>query len=227
MTRPVGQADSVRAESEALLRHGAATLGISLADAQIAKLLDYLALLAKWNTVYNLTAIRDPRQMLIQHVLDSLAIVPHLGRKNPGSLLDVGSGGGLPGIVVAIAMPDCQVTSNDIVQKKTAFQRQAKGALNLANLSVVTGRVETLRAGEQVPGLFDAIVSRAFAEMVDFVNLTRHLLAPAGTLWAMKGVRPDAEIARLPVGASVREIICLNVPSLDAERHLIDIAVEP
>lgn len=214
-------------ELESVLRAGVAGLGVPLSDAQFGALLDYVALLAKWNAVYNLTAIRDPRQMVIQHILDSLAIVPHLAARAPAALLDVGSGGGLPGIVVAIAMPECQVTTNDIVQKKTAFQQQVKGSLRLANLSVATGRVETLREGVDVPGKFDAIVSRAFAELADFVTLARHLVAPAGALWAMKGVRPDDEIARLPAGATVRQVIRLNVPSLEAERHLIEIAMEP
>jgi 16S rRNA (guanine527-N7)-methyltransferase len=214
------------ADLESLLRSGATSLGVSLVDSQIAALLDYVGLLAKWNAVYNLTAIRDPRQMVIQHILDSLAIVPQLMAHGPATLLDVGSGGGLPGIVVAIAMPACRVTTNDIVQKKTAFQQQVKGSLRLANLSVVTGRVETLREGIDVPGKFDAVVSRAFAEVADFVTLARHLVAPAGALWAMKGVRPDDEIARLPAGATVRQVIRLNVPSLEAERHLIEIAVE-
>jgi 16S rRNA (guanine527-N7)-methyltransferase len=210
-----------------LLGEGAEALGIALTDVQHGKLLDYVALLAKWNAVYNLTAIRDPRQMMIQHILDSLAIVPTLGKRGPSAALDVGSGGGLPGIVVAIALPDWQVTLNDIVHKKTAFQAQAKGQLGLANLTVVTGRVENLRSGVEVPKKFDVIVSRAFAELSDFVTLSRHLVAQNGRIWAMKGVRPDAEIARLPAGATVHTIERLAVPMLDAERHLIEISVAP
>jgi 16S rRNA (guanine527-N7)-methyltransferase len=211
----------------ALLAEGARALRIDLTDLQSAQLLDYVALLAKWNAVYNLTAIRDPRQMLIQHILDSLSIVPHLtAGRGPSSALDVGSGGGLPGIVLAIALPDWRITLNDIVQKKTAFQAQAKAELGLANLSVVTGRVETLRPGVEVPEKFDVIVSRAFAELADFVTLARHLVAENGAIWAMKGVRPDAEIARLPAGAEVKQIIRLDVPSLDAERHLLEVLVE-
>jgi 16S rRNA (guanine527-N7)-methyltransferase len=208
-----------------LLEKGAAELDVALSDAQRGKLLDYLSLLAKWNAVYNLTAIRDPRQMLIQHILDSLAIVPALAKRGPSAALDVGSGGGLPGIVMAIALPEWQVTLNDIVHKKTAFQSQAKVQLGLSNLSVVTGRVENLRPGIEVPGKFEVIVSRAFAELSDFVTLARHLVADNGRIWAMKGIRPDAEISRLPAGASVLGVERLHVPMLDAERHLIEIAV--
>ncbi|NVH73894.1 16S rRNA (guanine(527)-N(7))-methyltransferase RsmG [Paraburkholderia sp. JPY432] len=209
-----------------LLADGVRELGLELSDVQQRKLLDYVALLAKWNSVYNLTAIRDPRQMLIQHILDSLSIVPHLAPRGPSSVLDVGSGGGMPGIVLAIVLPDWTVTTNDIVHKKTAFQAQAKAELGLANLSVVTGRVETLQPGAEVPAKFDVIVSRAFAELTDFVTLARHLVAEQGAIWAMKGVRPDAEIARLPAAAHVEQIIRLNVPSLDAERHLIEVRVD-
>jgi 16S rRNA (guanine527-N7)-methyltransferase len=210
----------------ALLEEGAADLGVALSDAQSGKLLDYVALLAKWNAVYNLTAIRDSRQMLIQHILDSLSIVPHIGGRGASTALDVGSGGGLPGIVLAIALPDWTVTVNDIVHKKTAFQAQAKTQLGLGNLSVVTGRVETLRPGVEVPTKFDAIVSRAFAELADFVTLARHLVADNGAIWAMKGVRPDGEMARLPAGAQVKRVIRLRVPSLDAERHLVEVAID-
>jgi 16S rRNA (guanine527-N7)-methyltransferase len=212
-------------EMPELLSKGASELGFALTAAQHAKLLDYVALLAKWNAVYNLTAIRDPHQMLIQHILDSLAIVPLLAERGPSAALDVGSGGGLPGIVLAIVLPEWYVTVNDIVHKKTAFQSQAKLQLGLDNLSVVTGRVESLRPGVEVPKKFDVIVSRAFAELADFVTLARHLVAEDGRIWAMKGVRPDAEIARLPAGSSARRIERLKVPMLDAERHLIEIVV--
>ncbi|CAB3760633.1 16S rRNA (guanine(527)-N(7))-methyltransferase RsmG [Paraburkholderia solisilvae] len=210
----------------ALLAEGARALKLDLTDTQSTRLLDYVALLAKWNAVYNLTAIRDPRQMLIQHILDSLSIVPHLAARGPSSALDVGSGGGLPGIVLAIVLPDWRVTLNDIVQKKTAFQSQVKAELGLANLSVVTGRVETLHPGVEVPEKFDVIVSRAFAELADFVTLARHLVAENGAIWAMKGVRPDAEIVRLPAGAEARQVIRLDVPSLDAERHLVEVRID-
>ncbi|PTB21591.1 16S rRNA (guanine(527)-N(7))-methyltransferase RsmG [Trinickia symbiotica] len=209
-----------------LLRGGAVALGIALSDEQVERLLDYVALLGKWNTVYNLTAIRDPRQMLVQHILDSLSIVPHLAAREGATILDVGSGGGLPGIVLAIAFPERAITLNDIVQKKTAFQAQAKAELKLANVSVVTGRVETLRPGIEVSGKFDAIVSRAFAELADFVTLSRHLVSERGSIWAMKGVRPDAEISRLPTDARAVQVVRLAVPSLDAERHLVEVMIE-
>jgi 16S rRNA (guanine527-N7)-methyltransferase len=222
----VGQKGSGREALAPLLEEGVRELGLNLSDAQLGQLLDYVALLAKWNAVYNLTAIRDPRQMLIQHILDSLSIVPHLAPLGPSSVLDVGSGGGLPGIVLAIVLPDWTITVNDIVHKKTAFQAQAKAELGLANLSVVTGRVETLQPGAEVPAKFDVIVSRAFAELTDFVTLARHLVADQGAIWAMKGVRPEGEIERLPAGAHVEQIIRLKVPSLDAERHLIKVLVD-
>ena len=225
-TRANGAFANDRAAWIELLRTGAAELGVALSDAQIERLADYVALLAKWNSVYNLTAIRDPRQMLIQHILDSLSIVPHLAAHEGLSILDVGSGGGLPGIVLAIALPERSVTLNDIVQKKTAFQAQAKAELKLENLSVVTGRVENLRPGVDVPEKFDAIVSRAFAELADFVTLARHLVSERGSIWAMKGVRPDAEIDRLPAGARVAQVVRLRVPSLDAERHLVEVVFD-
>ncbi|SOE60363.1 16S rRNA m(7)G-527 methyltransferase [Burkholderia sp. YR290] len=209
----------------ALLEEGLRELDIELSAEQKGKLLDYVALLAKWNAVYNLTAIRDPRQMLIQHILDSLSIVQHLATLGPATVLDVGSGGGLPGIVLAIVFPEWSITVNDIVRKKSAFQSQAKAELGLGNLSVVTGRVENLRPGAEVPGKFDVIVSRAFAELADFVTLARHLVADDGAIWAMKGVRPDGEIERLPEGAHVKQVIRLKVPALDAERHLIEVTV--
>ncbi|CAH2894663.1 MAG: 16S rRNA (guanine(527)-N(7))-methyltransferase (EC [uncultured Paraburkholderia sp.] len=209
-----------------LLAEGVRKLGLELSDTQLAKLLNYVALLGKWNAVYNLTAIRDPRQMLIQHIFDSLSIVPHLGERNPRSVLDVGSGGGLPGIVLAIVRPDWAVTVNDIVHKKTAFQAQAKAELGLGNLSVVTGRVETLQPGAEVSAKFDVIVSRAFAELADFVTLARHLVAERGAILAMKGVRPDGEIERLPAGAHVEQTVRLDVPFLDAERYLVTVLVD-
>jgi 16S rRNA (guanine527-N7)-methyltransferase len=209
----------------ALLDHGLEQLRVDLTDGQRQKLIEYVALLGKWNAVYNLTAIRDPRQMVIQHILDSLAIVPAISRRGPSTALDVGSGGGLPGIVMAIALPEWQITLNDIVHKKTAFQSQAKLQLNLPNLSVVTGRVENLQPGVDVPGKFDVIVSRAFAELSDFVTLARRLVAENGRIWAMKGIRPDAEIERLPSDARVIGVERLQVPMLDAERHLVEISV--
>ncbi|MFM0048554.1 16S rRNA (guanine(527)-N(7))-methyltransferase RsmG [Caballeronia grimmiae] len=209
-----------------MLDDGASQLGVALSAGQKQQLLDYVALLGKWNAVYNLTAIRDPKQMLIQHILDSLAIVPAIQTRGASTVLDVGSGGGLPGIVIAIALPHVRVTLNDIVHKKTAFQSQAKAHLGLSNISVVTGRVESLSPGVEVPEKFDAIVSRAFAELADFVTLARHLVAASGCILAMKGIRPDAEISRLPAGATVVGVERLMVPMLDAERHLIEVAFD-
>lgn len=211
---------------ETMLVAGAKALDVALTDTQRNQLLDYVALLGKWNAVYNLTAIRDPQQMLIQHILDSLSIVPHLRGRGPIRVLDVGSGGGLPGIVLAIVFPEWQVTLNDIVQKKSAFQMQARAELKLTNLSVVTGRVETLQPGVEVPEKFDVIVSRAFADLADFVTLSRHLVAPGGAIWAMKGVRPNEEISLLPEGSHMKQAIRLAVPMLDAERHLIQVTVD-
>jgi 16S rRNA (guanine527-N7)-methyltransferase len=226
-----GGASSDVAALAGLLGNGIAALGLELDGKQRQQLLDYVALLGKWNAVYNLTAIRDPRQMVIQHVLDSLAIVPHLMRADRASVdgvrvLDVGSGGGLPGVVLAIVEPRWQVTLNDIVQKKSAFQTQVKGSLGLANLSVINGRVEVLWPGAEGARGFDVVVSRAFADLVDFVTWARGALAPEGRLWAMKGVRPDEEIARLPADAEVVQVIKLNVPALDAERHLVEIRIQ-
>lgn len=201
---------------------GARLLQVALSEAQLARLLDYLQLLAKWNAVYNLTAIRDPLQMVTQHLLDSLAALPAFaGAQN---VLDVGAGGGLPGMVLAIwgaeAQPAMRVALIDTVHKKTAFLIQAKAQLGLDNVEVHTGRVEQLRVTRQ----FDVITSRAFAELADFVTWSGHLLAPGGRFIAMKGVRPDAEIARLPAGWRVTDVQPLDVPGLQAERHLVSIA---
>lgn len=207
------------------IRQGAQALGVALDDRQHQALLDYLALLVKWNRVYNLTAIRDPEDMAVQHILDSLSIVPMVAARAPRSILDVGSGGGLPGIVLAIVFPAATVTLNDIVHKKTAFLTQVKGQLALSNVTVITARVETLRA-EDAAGGFDLVVSRAFADLADFVERTRHVVGPHGLLLAMKGQRPDDEIARLPAGASVVAVTPLHVPYLDAQRHLVAIQME-
>ncbi|HYC43699.1 MAG TPA: 16S rRNA (guanine(527)-N(7))-methyltransferase RsmG [Noviherbaspirillum sp.] len=197
------------------LAEGARALNLNLSEAQLGKLMDYLALLSKWNAVYNLTALRDPRQMVTHHLLDSLAVVPAFaGAKN---ILDVGAGGGLPGIVLAIARPDMGVSMVDTVHKKTAFLTQAKAELGLANVTVYTSRVEQLKA----PQKFDVITSRAFAELNDFVTWSGHLLEEGGRFIALKGVMPNEEIARLPAGWKVGKVESLTVPGLDAERHLV------
>ena len=202
------------------LIEGARGLQLALSDAQTTQLIDYLALLAKWNAVYNLTAVRDPAQMVTQHLLDSLAAVPAFA--NAHNVLDVGAGGGLPGMVLAIARPDMQVSMIDTVHKKTAFLTQVKAELGLLNVTVHTARVEQL----QVSKKFDVITSRAFAELNDFVTWAAHVLAPDGRVIALKGVLPKEEIARLPAGWKVTGVQPLHVPELDAERHLIVIEAD-
>ena len=202
----------------AVLREGLTGLGLDLPAAVQARLLAYVALLKKWNATYNLTAIRDDAEMVTQHLLDSLSVLPALqelalaGRR----WADIGSGAGLPGIPLAIVRPDLDMTLVETVAKKSAFQRQAKIELGLANLTVVNRRVEELPGGG-----FDAVISRAFAELADFVRLAGHLPAPDGRLYAMKGLLPDDEISRLPQAWAVVDCIRLSVPGLDAQRHLI------
>jgi 16S rRNA (guanine527-N7)-methyltransferase len=196
------------------LAAGVAALGLTLPEGAEAKLLAYLALLDKWNRVYNLTAVRDVERMVSHHLLDSLAAVPYFQAE---AVLDVGSGGGLPGIPLAIVRPELQVTLIDSVAKKTAFLLQAKAELGLANLNVVTGRVEDFRPETG----FDIITSRAFSDLKEFVTLTRHLLNPGGQWLAMKGLMPHEEIVLLPVWAKVSANHALQVPGLDARRHLI------
>ncbi|MBL0353694.1 MAG: 16S rRNA (guanine(527)-N(7))-methyltransferase RsmG [Candidatus Dechloromonas phosphoritropha] len=194
------------------LAAGLTTLGLALPDTVQQQLLAFRDLLLKWNKTYNLTALRDPRQAISHHLLDALAILPHVGA---GPLLDVGSGGGLPGIPLAIARPDLSVTLVDTVQKKTAFLRQAAIELELKNVAVHHARVEEMR------GQYAQISSRAFAELARFVGVTCHLMAPGGRWLAMKGARPDDELKALPADSEVEAIIPLSVPGLDAERHLI------
>jgi len=197
------------------LNEGIAALGLNLSEAQHALLAGYLALLAKWNQTYNLTAVREQERMVSYHLLDSLSLVPQL---NGGTrLLDVGSGGGMPGIPAAIARPDLQVVLLDSNHKKTTFLRQAVIELKLPNVQVVTERVEQYQPEQK----FDRITSRAFSELAEFVKLTRHLLAENGQFVAMKGVYPYEEIAQLPAGVRVAEVLPLTVPGLDAERHLV------
>ena len=204
---------------EQQLKAGIAALGLSLPDGAEAKLLAYLALLEKWNRVHNLTAVRGAERMVSHHLLDSLAAVPFFqgGGSDSIRVLDVGSGGGLPGIPLAIARPELKVTLIDSIAKKTAFLLQAKAELGLGNLTVVTGRVEDYRSAEG----FDVITSRAFADLREFVTLTRHLLKPGGCWLAMKGLYPNEEIAQLPPGVKVSADHALVVPGLDATRHLI------
>lgn len=198
------------------LARGVGGLGIDLPVGATDKLLCYLDLLGKWNRTYNLTAIRDPLEMVSHHLLDSLAVLPHLPMRRDDSLADVGSGGGAPGVPLAIACPEWRITLNDASEKKTAFLRQVAIELGLQNVRIQEGRVEswTPAAG------FAVVISRAFAELADFVRACRHLVAPGGCLAAMKGVYPEAELGKLPAGCCTR-VVPLKVPTLNAERHLV------
>lgn len=203
------------------LEEGVAALGLDLSAGAVDKLSAYLALLMKWNKVYNLTAIRNLDEMVTHHLLDSLAVLPVLQKSAPAgrqyALADIGSGAGLPGIVLAIACPGWSITSVETVEKKAAFQRQVQIELGLKNFSVHGGRVETLAAR------FDAAIARAFAALADFVALAGHL---ADCLWAMKGVCPAEEIAALPAAWRVAECRELTVPGLDAQRHLLELRLQ-
>jgi 16S rRNA (guanine527-N7)-methyltransferase len=196
----------------------AAAVGVQLDAATGDRLLRYLALLQRWNATYNLTALRDPEQMRVQHLNDCLAVLEPLRRELPaaGRLLDVGSGGGLPGVVIAVARPDIAVTCVDTVGKKAAFIRQAAAELGLPNLRAEHARVESLKLAP-----FDVVVSRAFASLADFTRLTRSLLAAHGVWMAMKGKRPDDEIATLPADVDVFHVEQLVVPELSADRCLV------
>jgi 16S rRNA (guanine527-N7)-methyltransferase len=201
-----------------VLKQGVAQLALPLSSAQQEQLLDYLALLNKWNSVYNLTSVRDPMQMMTLHLLDTLAAVPAFeGAQN---VLDVGAGGGLPGVVLAIARPDMRVSMIDTVHKKTAFLTQVKAELGLANVTVYTKKVQEL----EVKQPFDVITSRAFADLSDFVNWSGHLLADGGRFIALKGTAPADERERLPEPWAVNDLQPLRVPGLEAERHLVFIS---
>lgn len=191
-----------------------AGLDIDLDEGQVKRLERYVALLQKWNRVYNLTAIRDVERMVTHHLVDSLAVVPYITGPR---VLDVGSGAGLPGIPLAIARRDFRVTLLDSNQKKAAFLRQAIAELGLPNAEVRAERVETWSA----PQGFETILARAFAPLSELIVKSRHLLASGGVLAAMKGAYPAVELASLPAGFRVRDVIKLHVPGVDAERHLI------
>ena len=207
--------DALRPELDTGLR------ALGLESALATPLLAYLALLARWNATYNLTAIRDPREMLVKHLLDSLAMHAHLDGIE--SLADLGTGPGLPGIPLAIARPGLQVTLVESNGKKARFLREAARQLKLGNASVVESRIETFDAA----GRFDAITARALATLPLILQLGGHLLQPQGRLLAMKGVVPDDEIAALPAGWRVAAVHPLRVPGLDAERHLVEIVRVP
>ena len=194
-------------------------LSLDTSDAQVDALLAYLALLQRWNTHYNLTAVRDPAQMLTQHLADCLAVIGPLRRQigaAPSRLLDVGSGGGLPGVVIAILASEIDVTCVDTVGKKAAFVQQVAGELRLRNLRSQHARVEQMKV-EPV----DVVTSRAFASLADFTTLTRQHLSGAGVWMAMKGKSPADELARLPSAVDVFHVEQLAVPGLDAERCLV------
>ncbi|WP_374245468.1 16S rRNA (guanine(527)-N(7))-methyltransferase RsmG [Zoogloea sp.] len=202
----------------ATLEQGIAALGLDLPADAPEKLLAFARLLIKWNKVYNLTAIRDEAQVVTHHLLDSLSVLPHIAGID--RLVDVGSGGGLPGVVLAICRPDLQVDSVETVQKKATFQNQAKIELKLPNFRAHHARIEAWQP-PYAPEAPAGIVSRAFADLADFVNLTAHLAGPDTRILAMKGVYPDDEIARIPAGFALERSVALTVPGLDAERHLL------
>ena len=200
------------------LRAGVQALGLSLSADQQQRLLDYVALIQKWNKVYNLTALRDPADMLTHHLLDSLTAVAPLTRHTQGQamrVLDVGSGGGLPGVVLAICMPELKVTCVDTVAKKAAFVQQVAASLKLPNLRGIHARVESLS------GPFDVICCRAFASLPDFVNWSRGALAGQGVWMAMKAKHPQTEIDGLPADVQVFHVEPLAVPGLDVERCMV------
>jgi 16S rRNA (guanine527-N7)-methyltransferase len=203
---------------EAGLRSGAQALGLALSDAQIQHLLAYAALIQKWNKVYNLTALRDPADILTHHLLDSLTAIAPLSRHIQGQpihVLDVGSGGGLPGVVLAICMPELNVTCVDTVAKKAAFVQQVAVSLKLPNLRGLHARVESLTDPYQI------ICSRAFASLPDFVTWSRSALAEGGVWMAMKGKHPQGEIDALPDDVKVFHVEPLTVPGLDVERCMV------
>lgn len=196
------------------LKQGLAAMQLDLSTAQQLMLLEYVALLKKWNNTYNLTALRDEQKMISHHLLDSLTLLPYI--KQAKSLMDVGSGGGIPGIPIAICRPDLAITLLDSNTKKTTFLQQAIIELGLQNVTVASGRVETIYDIK-----VDVVTSRAFAELNDFIALTKHLLKENGYWAAMKGVYPYEELENIPQNIEVYQIDKLNVPTLNAERHMV------
>ncbi|PLR37845.1 16S rRNA (guanine(527)-N(7))-methyltransferase RsmG [Chimaeribacter californicus] len=194
--------------------------GIVLPDQQKHQLLAYVGMLDKWNKAYNLTSVRDPRQMLVRHILDSIVVNPHL---QGSRFIDVGTGPGLPGIPLAIVRPDAHFTLLDSLGKRVRFLRQVQHELGLTNITPVQSRVEEFSA--EPP--FDGVISRAFASLQDMVSWCRHLPEPAqGRFYALKGVRPDDELATLPERVGVEQVVKLTVPELDGERHLVILKVQ-
>ena len=211
---------TLQAMLQAKLEAGLQEMGLQISAEKQAKLISYLLLIDKWNKVHNLTAVRDPLEMVTLHLLDSLSVLPHVQALAPKNLLDVGAGAGLPSIPLAICLPELQVTAIDSVQKKTSFMRQVKGELALNNFNVEVGRVEALNAAHK----FDVIISRAFSNLALFLKLTKHVLAEGGQWLAMKGVVPnhefeDEDFKNLEVKLGKIEV--LKVAGLEAERHLV------
>jgi 16S rRNA (guanine(527)-N(7))-methyltransferase GidB len=202
------------------LEQGLAALAVPLPAGAGERLLAYITLLHKWNKVYNLTAIREPQQMLSHHILDSLAVLPYLPQAK--SIADVGTGAGLPGIPLALARPETAVALVESNHKKATFLTQAKLELKLDNVQVICERAEAF----QPVNRFGVVVSRAFSDLADFVGLTRHLCAPGGVLAAMKGLYPHEELAALPSDVTVEQVFPVKVPGLEAERHLVLIRVD-
>lgn len=196
------------------LQIGLQQMGLTLTTAQQLLLLEYIVLLKKWNGTYNLTALRDESSIISHHILDSLTLLPFI--ENAQSMMDVGSGGGMPGIPAAICRPDLQITLLDANTKKTTFLQQAAIELGLSNITVASGRVEAMHDKKA-----DVVTSRAFAELADFIFLTKHLLNENGYWAAMKGVYPYEELEHVPAGIEIIDVRKLEVPMLDAERHMV------
>ena len=220
---------SVAAQIQSKLEAGLQAMDLNITPAQIAQLAAYVLLIEKWNKVHNLTAIRDPLEMVTLHILDSLSVLKILATQQPKTVLDVGAGAGLPSIPLAICLPEVNFTAIDAVQKKASFMRQAKAELGLANFSVEAGRVEQLKKEKFNQGLgVDVIISRAFSEVALFVKLTQVLLVENGRWFAMKGVVPHEELEKAEfkkLGVLVEKVAPLFVPTLDAERHLLVLKV--
>lgn len=208
---------SQSAELAHLLETGIAEMGLQISQQQQEALLQYIGLIVKWNNVHNLTAVRDPKEMVILHLLDSLSVLPYIQAER---WLDVGAGAGLPSIPLAICLPDKQFSAIDSVEKKASFMRQAKGVLGLRNFEVLSGRVEAQKPVTS----YDAIISRAFSELALFVRLTERLLSPTGRWFAMKGVIPEHEFVNpefIQANVEVERTLPLQVAGLAAERHLL------
>ena len=206
-------------EYKARLQQGIEGLNLDIPDAKVDELIEYHRLLVKWNSAYNLTAVRVAMDMIDRHLIDSLGIIEHLsGIKR---LIDVGSGGGMPGLIIAIMFPEMQVTLLDSNGKKTRFLQQVKTSLKLTNVSVVQSRLEAFDVPQNE--MFDCITSRAFATLKDMVDKSNQLLTRGGQYLAMKGVDPVEEIAQLPLGFKVNKVSPLSIPFADGERHLVSI----